>query len=161
MATPPQVRDSEQAARSRSFPVYRFVDLTIDCGKRLVLRDRDVLNVSGLSFDLLVVLLEEAPNIVTIDELMRRVWHGVVVNPETISQRVKLLRHAIGDDARAPRYISVVRGRGYRALAAVQPATEERDREREWPKSWVIFVIAVLMALLIAGLMAISGRSLN
>ena len=161
MTTPLQAQDSELAARARSFPVYRFVDLTIDCGRRLVLRGDDVLNVSGLSFDLLVVLLEGAPNIVTSDELMQRVWRGVVVNPETISQRVKLLRHALGDDARAPRYISVVRGRGYRALAAVQPPDRERSRHRGWPTSRVIFVIAALTALLIVGLITISGASVS
>jgi DNA-binding winged helix-turn-helix (wHTH) protein len=161
MMTPLHARDSAQVVPSRSFPVYRFVDLTIDCGKRLVLRGDDVVNVSGLSFDLFVVLLQGAPNIVTSDELMQRVWRGVVVNPETISQRVKLLRHALGDDARAPRYISVVRGRGYRAIAAVEPAPQERSRPRGWPKSRVIFLIAAVMALLIVGVVAISGISVR
>jgi len=42
---------------------------------------------------------------------------------------VKLLRHALEDDARSPRYVAVVRGRGYRAIATVkhcQPTTASR-----------------------------------
>src|SRR6185503_12261684 len=52
---------------------------------------------------------------------MTRVWHGAVVSPETISQRAKLLRDALGDDSRQPRYVASVRGRGYRLVADVTP----------------------------------------
>jgi TolB-like protein/Flp pilus assembly protein TadD len=58
---------------------------------------------------------------VSIDTLMSQVWSGLVVNPETVSQRIKLLRDAIGDDSRAPRYIASVRGRGYKLLLEVAP----------------------------------------
>src|SRR5690606_7325869 len=53
------------------------------------------------------------------DELMRRVWPGLVVSPETVSQRVKLVRQALGDEAAAPRYIAGIRGRGYRLVPPV------------------------------------------
>ena len=49
---------------------------------------------------------------------MREVWPEVVVNPETVTQRVKLLRQALGDSADNPRYIVAVRGHGYRMLMA-------------------------------------------
>ena len=54
------------------------------------------------------------------DELMSVVWPGTVVSPETVSQRVKLLRDALGDDPREPRYIGGLRGRGYQVVAAVE-----------------------------------------
>jgi TolB-like protein/Tfp pilus assembly protein PilF len=49
-----------------------------------------------------------------------------VITPETIVQRVKLLRSALGDDPHAPRYIEGVRGRGYCMVAAVCPLTERQ-----------------------------------
>ena len=72
-----------------------------------------------LSFDLLVALVEAAPEPVTVDSLMSRVWSGLVVTPETVVQRVKLLRAALGDDTKRPRYIEGLRGRGYRLVAPV------------------------------------------
>ena len=51
---------------------------------------------------------------------------GVVVNPETVSQRVKLVRDALEDDPHAPRYIAGVRGRGYRMLPPVVPLCSSR-----------------------------------
>jgi tetratricopeptide (TPR) repeat protein len=78
---------------------------------------------------------------------MKRVWPGLVVNPETISQRVKLLRHALGDDARAPRYIAVVRGRGYRTIAAVSPGETRAGllrRARSRPLAMALVLLALL-----------------
>jgi TolB-like protein len=68
----------------------------------------------------LLVLARAAPNLVSLDELMRLVWPGVVVSPETVSQRIKLLRDALNDDPRKPRYIAGLRGRGYQMIAAVK-----------------------------------------
>ena len=80
-----------------------------------------VIPLKALSFDLLVTLVRAAPNLLSFDQLSERVWPGLVVAPETIVQRVKLLRGALGDDPHAPRYIEGVRGRGYRMLAEVRP----------------------------------------
>ena len=61
------------------------------------------------------------------DELIAEVWGDVVVSDETLMQRVKLLRQALGDDSQNPRYIAAVRGRGYRLTAPVE-VTAARGR---------------------------------
>ncbi|MGO9948139.1 MAG: winged helix-turn-helix domain-containing protein [Steroidobacteraceae bacterium] len=81
---------------------YRLSDLTIDTGRQLVSRATDPIPLPRLSYDLLLVLVQAAPNVVSQEELMRLVWPGIVVSPETVSQRVKLLRDALDDDPRAP-----------------------------------------------------------
>jgi TolB-like protein/DNA-binding winged helix-turn-helix (wHTH) protein len=100
-------------------------DLTIDRGRFCVTRDGLAVPMPRLSFDLLVALVDVAPNVASIDYLMQRVWPGLVVAPETVSQRVKLLRQALGDSAELPHYIEVVRGRGYRFSVPIDalPAT--------------------------------------
>ena len=55
---------------------------------------------------------------------MTQVWPGLVVSPETVNKRVNLLREALGDDPREPRYIAGVRSRGYRLIAVVSPTTD-------------------------------------
>ena len=99
--------------------LFRVDDLIVDLGRRRVMRAGVELKLPGLSFDLLVVLVRAAPNVVTVRRLMDIVWPDAVVNPETISQRVKLLRSALADDAKNPRYIGGVRNRGYRIIATV------------------------------------------
>lgn len=100
---------------------YRVDDLLIDVGRHRVMRAGETLPLKGLSFEFLLALVRSAPNLVSIDALMERVWPGVVVSPETVSQRAKLVRDALGDDPAAPRYIAGVRGRGYRLAAPVVP----------------------------------------
>ena len=109
---------------------YLLGDLRVDPGQARVLRGDIDVALPKLSFDLLMALIEAAPRIVTTDELMDRVWTGLVVSPETVSQRVSLLRAALGDNPKDPRYVAVVRGRGYRIVAEIsrvemplQPAT--------------------------------------
>ena len=99
---------------------YSVGDLTIDTGRQLVSRAVDPIVLPKLSYDLLLVLMRAAPNLVSLDDLMRLVWPGIIVSPETVSQRVKLLRDALDDDPRVPRYIGSLRGRGYQIVAAVK-----------------------------------------
>ena len=100
----------------------RVGDLLLDRGTRSVSRRGEAIELPRLSYRLFEVIVAAAPNVVTSDDLAREVWPDRVVSPETITQRVKLLRKAIGDDAKNPRYIGLVRGEGYRMLADVRPA---------------------------------------
>lgn len=95
-------------------------DLLIDPRTRLVYRGGAPLELSALSYDLLLALVEAAPNLLGQDELMDRVWPGRVVSPENVTQRVRLLRRALGDDANEPRYVGLARGQGYRLLPEVR-----------------------------------------
>lgn len=98
----------------------RVGDLLVDLGRRRVQRDGVEVALPGLTFDLLLALARGAPNLVSVDALMQQVWPGRVVSPETVSQRIKLLRAALGDDSDAPRYLAGVRGHGYRLIVPVQ-----------------------------------------
>jgi adenylate cyclase len=118
---------------------YRIGDLTVDTGRQLVSRGATPIPLPKLSFDLLLVLLRAAPNLISLDELMRLVWPGVIVSPETVSQRVKLLRDALDDDPRAARYIAGLRGRGYQVVAVVEevgePSTQNLSESAAVPSS--------------------------
>lgn len=100
--------------------IWQLDDLRVDVGSQRVLRGETELPLPKLSFDLLVALIRAAPRVLSNEDLMTRVWPGLVVSPETVVQRVKLLRDALGDEAGEPRYVQALRSRGYRL--AVEPA---------------------------------------
>jgi adenylate cyclase len=102
---------------------FRIADLTLDTGRRLLLRDAEPIALGPLTYQLLLTLVQAAPDVVSHDELVRSVWDGRAVSPETISQRVKLLRDALGDDPANPRYVEGVRGHGYRLLPSVEASS--------------------------------------
>ena len=56
----------------------------------------------------------------TKDELLDAVWDDVMVGEGSLSQTVRELRLALGDDAREPRFIETVHRRGFRFIAPVR-----------------------------------------
>jgi TolB-like protein/DNA-binding winged helix-turn-helix (wHTH) protein len=116
--------DHEPGERMSSVPneIYIVDDLRIDVGRQCAWRGGKEIALPNLSFQLLLALIHAAPNVLSNDGLMELVWPGQVVSPETVNKRVKLLRDALGDDVREPRYIAGVRSRGYRLIAPVHTA---------------------------------------
>lgn len=125
---------------------FRLLDLTIDLARQRVERGDVVLDVTGLSFQLLACLVERGDRVVGFDELMAVVWAPAVVNEETVTQRVRLLRQAIGDDARQPRYIRTVRGQGYQLGAPPEGLATDAGRRRHsiWPALAAVGVLAAV-----------------
>jgi TolB-like protein/DNA-binding winged helix-turn-helix (wHTH) protein/tetratricopeptide (TPR) repeat protein len=134
--------------------VWRVGDLVIDEGRQRVTRGDQVIELPKLSFDLLLELVRSAPNVVSTEELLTRVWPGLVVNPETVVQRVKMLRDALDDPAAEPRYIAALRGRGYRLVAEVSraepppPAFEAESVTRPFDRRRFGLLAAAALALL-------------
>ncbi len=123
---------------------FRIADLTVDLEEFTVVhQDGRKVELPRLSFDLLVALARRAPAVVSPEELIATVWAGVAVADETLTQRVALLRRALGDEARSPRYLRAVRGRGYQLVPAVlveghqesgqQPGLELDQEHRQTP----------------------------
>lgn len=113
-----------------------LLDLQIDRPAQRVSRAGVVLPIQGLSWRLLEVLLAHGTEVVDFDTLAAQVWAPAIVGEDAVSQRVKLLRQALGDDSRRPRYIRSVRGRGYQLCAAptaVQRPLMPRRRRWLWP----------------------------
>lgn len=93
--------------------IWQVDDLLIDVGRQRVERHGAEIELPPLSFRLLLELARAAPDVLSFDDLMARVWTDLVVGNDTISQRVKLLREVLGDSAQNPKYIAGLRGRGY------------------------------------------------
>lgn len=92
----------------------RFADLEIDFDTETVSRDGAALAVSDRSFDLLRQLVQNAPGVVSHRDLLASVWPDQVVSPETLTQRVRLLRQTLGEAPGEAEYVVSVHGRGYR-----------------------------------------------
>ncbi len=101
-------------------PVYSTKDLTIHTTTREVYKENECIKLPHLSYQTLVVLLEHHPNTVSFDQLMDEVWQGLEVSQETVTQRIALLRKALGSDGEAPdTYIASIRSVGYRWVPEV------------------------------------------
>ncbi len=90
-------------------------DVKIDvAAHRAFLGDKE-LQLSGKEFDLLHVLVANAGSVVSRDTLMHEVWDAESGAPsKTLDMHVSWLRRKLGDDAASPRFITTVRGMGFR-----------------------------------------------
>ncbi|HEV8579551.1 MAG TPA: winged helix-turn-helix domain-containing protein [Thermoanaerobaculia bacterium] len=131
---------------------YRIADLTLDVeAVSLTRRNGEAVALPQLSFDLLVALARRAPAVVSGEELIGAVWNGAAVSDETLTQRVALLRKALGDEAQRPRYLRAVRGRGYQLVPHVARLPGEEELPR-WPRAIAVAAAAVALVGLGVGL---------
>ncbi len=101
--------------------IYQFADLELNTGRHQLTRDGQNIKLTRLTFRVLEVLVEAAPNLVTHDELVDRAWGPKrVISPENISQRIMMLRQSLGDNADHPTYIEGLRGEGFRLIPEVR-----------------------------------------
>lgn len=131
--------------------IYRVLDLEVDLARESVRRGEDEIDMPDLSFRLLATLIRHSPDTISKDELVREVWGEVIVSDETLSQRVRLLRQALGEDAQNPRYLSSVRGRGYKLICAIQALS---DTEQSAPGNGSRQASAWIAGVLITALLA-------
>src|ERR1700716_3557738 len=91
--------------------VYEFDGWEMDLA-RCELRARGVpVPLGGRAFAIFAVLVESAGKIVTKDELMVRVWPGVIVEENTLEVHISAVRKALGPDRGT---LKTSFGRGYR-----------------------------------------------
>ena len=90
-------------------------DVRVDVAAHRAFQGERELHLTAKEFDLLRVLVAAAGTVVMRETLMREVW-GSDPNgsTKTLDMHVSWLRRKLGDDANAPRYVSTVRGMGFR-----------------------------------------------
>jgi DNA-binding winged helix-turn-helix (wHTH) protein/Flp pilus assembly protein TadD len=90
-----------------------FGDCTFDSASRTLQRVGEHVRISGKAFQLLELLLAARPNPIAKEELFARLWPDTFVSDANLASLIKEIRAAIGDDAKAPRYIRTVHRFGY------------------------------------------------
>jgi DNA-binding winged helix-turn-helix (wHTH) protein len=125
-----QTRREASAMTKRQASLIR-ADVTLTFGRfRALLRRRQLLvdevpvEIGTRAFDLLMVLIDAGGLLVTKDELMSRVWPGIVVDESNLRVQISALRKALGKDC------DLVRteiGRGYRFTASIRSVAAAPD----------------------------------
>ena len=98
-------------------------NVRVDVAAHRAFQGERELHLTAKEFDLLRVLVASAGTVVARDTLMREVWDSDPTgSTKTLDMHVSWLRRKLGDDANAPRYISTVRGMGFRFETGPVPA---------------------------------------
>lgn len=108
----------------------RFGEFQYQPDQRRLLKQGEPIDLSGRYLDALGLMLAEPGSLVTKDRFMDEVWRGVPVTDEALTQAIRALRKALGDDAASPRYIETVPKHGYRFIAPVDGGTAGAGQAR-------------------------------
>src|SRR5215471_1525560 len=97
--------------------VVRFAWFVLDSDRRQVTRDERAIHLTPKAFDLLALLIAEAPRVVRKSELHERLWPGTFVADATLVGLIKELRRALDDRDKSAPIVRTAHGVGY-GLAA-------------------------------------------
>jgi DNA-binding winged helix-turn-helix (wHTH) protein len=108
----------------------RFGPFVLNSAQRTLSQTGRDIHLTPKAFDLLVLLVSEAPRVVPKAELHARVWPGTFVSDATLVGLVKELRRALNDAGGSPSYIRTAHRVGYAFVHTLDPGVGERKTRR-------------------------------
>jgi eukaryotic-like serine/threonine-protein kinase len=150
---------------------YRFGMFELDPSTGELLRKGTRVRLQDQPFRLLLLLVQNAGEVVTREEVRTQLWteDTFVEFDNSLNVAVRKLRDALRDDADAPVYVETVPRRGYRFVAPVEMVGErerpteaavaetpsgtaegERLRRQWWGYGWAVGLTLVVAAALVA-----------
>ena len=130
-----------------------FGDFEFDEHRRSLRAQGRPVKISGQALEFLSVLLERPGELISREEIERRLWSDTNVNfDHSLDVIVSRLRTVLGDRYPNPRYIETVPRRGYRFIEPVIETGEARPRNAapHWTRRVVRYAAVALLAAILA-----------
>jgi DNA-binding winged helix-turn-helix (wHTH) protein len=119
-----------------------FGPFVFDSGTRELLADGRRVHLSPKAFDMLAILLEARPKVVSKSDLQDRIWGpGTIVGDASLTVVVAEIRHVLGDDSRDAKFVRTVHRVGYSFIGAATDVDEPPAAAQEAPASrcWLVW----------------------
>ena len=137
--------------------IKTFGDFVFDDRRRSLKAGGRPVRLSGQAVDLLCLLLERPGELITREEIERRLWPDRNVDfSHSLDVVVSRLRTVLGDKGSSPRYIETVPRKGYRFIETVTANPEARpaNEPRHWSRPLVTYAAIAILAAIVAILFA-------
>src|SRR5438552_5009235 len=110
--------------------IVRFAVFEFDLGTGELRKHGLRIKLKGQPIDVLTMLLDHPGEVVTREDLQKRLWPAdtFVDFEHSLNAAIKRLRAALGDSADTPRFVETLSRRGYRFIAPlIQPEPQPLD----------------------------------
>ena len=105
--------------------VVRFATFEVDLRAGELRKGGIKLKLGGQPFQVLAILLERPGEVVTREELQKRLWPDTFVDVDhNLNTAINKIREALGDSAENSRFVETLARRGYRFIGAVNGAEQ-------------------------------------
>jgi DNA-binding winged helix-turn-helix (wHTH) protein/Tol biopolymer transport system component len=119
----------------RAPQILQFGVFEVDLAQGELRKHGQKIKLQERPFQLLAALLERPGQVVTREELVRRLWNDTLVDFDNgLNIAAKKIREALDDDATTPRYVETLPRRGYRFIAPVQPRAQMPEAPAPSPR---------------------------
>jgi TolB-like protein/DNA-binding winged helix-turn-helix (wHTH) protein/Tfp pilus assembly protein PilF len=109
----------EQAGHPR---LVRFETFEVDVRAGELRKAGVRLKLPGQPFQVLAILLESPGEVVTREELQKRLWPDTFVDVDhNLNTAINKIREVLGDSAESPRFVETLPRRGYRFIGPLTP----------------------------------------
>jgi Tol biopolymer transport system component/DNA-binding winged helix-turn-helix (wHTH) protein len=116
--------------------LVRFEDFEVDLRSGELRKAGVKLKFGGQPFQVLAILLERPGELVTREELQKRLWPDTFVDVDhNLNTAINKIREVLGDSAENPRFVETLPRRGYRFIAAPQTPPSSPDPAEPVPVS--------------------------
>jgi DNA-binding winged helix-turn-helix (wHTH) protein len=106
--------------RGHNVQVVRFATFEVDLRSGEVHKSGVKLKLGGQPFQVLAILLEQPGEVVTREELHKRLWPDTFVDVDNnLNTAINKIREVLGDSAENPRFVETLPRRGYRFIAPI------------------------------------------
>jgi len=96
-----------------------FGPFVLQPAARILEREGVEVAIGSRAIDLLITLVEQAGEVVSVEDLLQAAWGGLTVAPDNVRVQIATLRRRLGQGEGHPRYIENLPARGYRFVAPV------------------------------------------
>ena len=135
--------------------VKTFGNFEFDDRRRRLSAGGQAVRLSGQALDVLCLLLEKPGELITREEIERRLWPDRNVDfNHSLDVIVSRLRTALGDKGSSPRYIETVPRKGYRFIEPVTAKPRLDARIANWRRRLVTYAAVAILAAIVAILFA-------
>ena len=154
----PHARDHAARPRHRAQGPRHRRSITLDPAARTVTKRDEPVELAAKEFDLLHLLMTNAGQVCTREQIMDEVWDPHWFGPtKTLDVHVSWLRKKIEDDPSNPRFITTVRGVGFRFASPDEAARSAVKVRTRLVLAFAYVLITVIVALTIP--LAVTLRS--
>jgi DNA-binding winged helix-turn-helix (wHTH) protein len=118
---------------------FRFGPFLLDLDTRQLTRDGRELHLAPKAFDLLAILVQDRPKVMSKAVLQEHLWPATFVAEANLSNLVAEIREALGDRARTPTFIRTAHGFGYAFCGDATTFAGSHEPKRDQPSCWLEF----------------------
>lgn len=121
---------------------WRFGEFRLDAARRRLEHNGAQVNITPKQFEVLHLLIRNAPRVVTREEFVAEVWAGRAVEDSNLTQTIFVVRKLLGEQPGGGSWIVTVPGQGYAFAGDLRPETAPVSLPRARLRWWWLAAVA-------------------